>query len=489
MRVYGYIRVSQVNGRKGDSFQSPQQQKDAIKRYAEMHGHTIVRFFTDLDQSGGKMDRPDFKAMMAHIHEGDADGVIVAKLDRFGRTLVGALEALKQMSERKIGGKEKPAIFIAVREGFDPSTPYGKAFMSIALIFAELELERIKIDWQTAQENAIDRGVWMARTPFGYRKDPETKTLEPDPEEAPYVKAIYRMRKNGKTWAEIAGWLNAEGVPPRQSGKQWVRETIKALIRNEVYLGVNEKGSRRRENSHEAIVGKADWLAAQDVFAHGTHQPGGKVIPLASLVRCAGCSYIMAGRGYKPKGKERIAQYQCRVHQGSGTCPAPANINDHIVLPWVTEQFFKKLRKDQVLVPERTNPELDVAEAEYQDAVANYTADSEDLELEEVLGRDGMIARLRKRREVMEQKEIVRNEARRSAQGIDLPDVDDLRKVWDTFTTQEQRRLMASAIEAVFVKRGRGKVEDRCKILWKTDKMPGPFSGPGYSVPIREFAF
>jgi site-specific DNA recombinase len=87
----GYIRVSRVGGRSGDSFISPRVQRDAISRWAAAHGLTMDVWHEDLDQSGGKMTRPAFDELLARIESHETDGVVVAKPDRFGRSLVGRL--------------------------------------------------------------------------------------------------------------------------------------------------------------------------------------------------------------------------------------------------------------------------------------------------------------------------------------------------------------------------------------------------------------
>src|SRR3954447_22179625 len=90
-----YIRVSGVGGRSGDSFQSPKVQRDAIQRWADAHGVRIAQWHEDMDQSGHKMSRPGFDAMMARATSGETDGIVVARLDRFARSLIGALQVLK----------------------------------------------------------------------------------------------------------------------------------------------------------------------------------------------------------------------------------------------------------------------------------------------------------------------------------------------------------------------------------------------------------
>lgn len=77
MTLDGYLRVSRVGGRSGDSFISPILQRKQIARWAEAQGHEGVAWHDDLDQSGGTIRRPGFQAMLARIEAGETDGVVV----------------------------------------------------------------------------------------------------------------------------------------------------------------------------------------------------------------------------------------------------------------------------------------------------------------------------------------------------------------------------------------------------------------------------
>ena len=262
------------------------------------------------------MDRPGFIEMMGRVESGQTEGVVVPKLDRFARSLPGALEAIKFLDEHS-------AVFVSVAEGIDPSTSAGKMMRNLLLVLAEFELDRIRDNWHAAISNAIvERGVQPTVAPFGYRKD-ERKRFVIDSPEGPYVKEIFRRRIDGQTWASIARWLNAEGMIPHQSA-QWNGNTVKQLTRREVYTGVIAKGSIRNENAHEPLVSKADFLLVRDVFAKHNGGTGSNETRhvLNGIIRCAGCSRLMSGRGYKQKGAPRVIQYQCQVNHTAGTCPA-----------------------------------------------------------------------------------------------------------------------------------------------------------------------
>ena len=148
MRLDGYIRVSKVRGREGASFISPLLQREQIEAYARYKGIEILEFHTDLDQSGAQTERPGLGRAMERIEAGICEGILVARLDRFARSLSGALEAIKRLDEAG-------AVFISVAEGLDPLTPAGKMMMRLMLILGEFEFDRIRDGWNRAHDGLL----------------------------------------------------------------------------------------------------------------------------------------------------------------------------------------------------------------------------------------------------------------------------------------------------------------------------------------------
>ena len=185
LRLDEYIRVSRYSA--GERL-SPDMQHKLNAGYAKLHGHRIARRFDDLDQTGAKADRPGFQKILERIEAGQADGMIVAKLDRFARSALDGLQAIKRIHDAD-------GHLIIVEGGLDTTTPMGRAFMTILLAFAQLEWERIRDNWDTIQEGAVKGGIHIsARVPFGYRR--VDKRLVADPVEAAVVKLLPAVLKN-----------------------------------------------------------------------------------------------------------------------------------------------------------------------------------------------------------------------------------------------------------------------------------------------------
>src|SRR5580698_4934737 len=115
MKLDEYRRVSQVGGREGDRFLSPELQRKGIEDYARLHGHTARPNPPELDVSGGKLKRPILDKIITRIRNGESDGVLVNDLDRYSRDVLGGNLLLLEITEA--GGT-----LVSVHENLDIST-------------------------------------------------------------------------------------------------------------------------------------------------------------------------------------------------------------------------------------------------------------------------------------------------------------------------------------------------------------------------------
>jgi site-specific DNA recombinase len=123
-----YVRVSDVKGREGDSYISPSEQEDKCRAAAAARPvpFEVGEVFVEENVSGAKMQRPLLDEAIQRIRDKVSGGIIVARIDRFGRTVVGALETLDEINEA--GGVVVTADF-----EFDTSTPAGEMVLTIML--------------------------------------------------------------------------------------------------------------------------------------------------------------------------------------------------------------------------------------------------------------------------------------------------------------------------------------------------------------------
>jgi site-specific DNA recombinase len=71
LRLDAYIRVSKVAGRSGESFISPEVQREHIESWAKLNGALLNWHEPELDVSGGPMRRPVFDQVMERVRRGE----------------------------------------------------------------------------------------------------------------------------------------------------------------------------------------------------------------------------------------------------------------------------------------------------------------------------------------------------------------------------------------------------------------------------------
>src|SRR5262245_32345332 len=170
-----YMRVST----KGHG-QSTETQAVALRDYAGNRGFDIVQEYRDEGISGSKDSRPSLDRLMKDARARRFDVVIVARFDRFARSVSHLLRALEEFNHVGVD-------FISVSEALDTSSPVGKMIFTVLGAVAELERNLIKERVQMGIHRARKQGKQLGRP-----------RAEVDPRQ------VAGLRANGYSWNEIA---------------------------------------------------------------------------------------------------------------------------------------------------------------------------------------------------------------------------------------------------------------------------------------------
>lgn len=134
MKVGLYLRVSTVE-------QDPKSQGLEVREFVAARGWNVVETYQDVGISGAKAQRPGLDRMLGDAWRGRFEAVVVWDLSRIARSTLDALQLLQKFQEMQVR-------FVAVKQTFDTNTPLGRAFFTMAALFAELErsilIERVK---------------------------------------------------------------------------------------------------------------------------------------------------------------------------------------------------------------------------------------------------------------------------------------------------------------------------------------------------------
>lgn len=475
MKLDGYIRVSRVGGRSGDAFISPGEQKERIKAWAKAQGHSVARWHEDLDQPGSKADRPGLNAAMKRIEDGKTGGLVVARLDRFGRSVQDSANLLARI-------RDADGVLCTVAEGIDTSGYMGKFLADLFAALGELELARIRENWNAARRSAVARGIHVSgRVPTGYLRN-EDRVLEPDPKTAPTIHELFERRAAGQSWTQLARFLEERGVITPWGNEHWTVASVGTIVRNRVYLGEARAGQIVNPDAHEPIVTAAEWNAANK--ARGVHpgRSGRGTGLLSGVLRCAGCSYAMKPAMGKTRHGKPFLEYRCKPDKAAGRCPAPAAVKANVIEPFVVERLFEFAGGATARSEAADDPaaslaaDLAAAEAELEAAL--------DGRLAEALGggeSEAFLRTVEKRNATVEALKAELAEAEQQRTPVDVEA--NLADTWDDLTLEDRRRLLHSVFDSVFVwrtpgtaRKGKFPIADRTRLF---------LAGEGPPVPVR----
>lgn len=480
VKLDGYVRVSRVGGRGGESFISPEVQRAQIEGWAALRGVEIAAWHTDLDVSGGSMDRPGLNDAMRRIRDGQTGGLAVARLDRLSRAHLS--EALRTVRELH----ELGAHLAIVDLGVDPTTPFGEFAMTLMLAMARLQRRQIGDAWSEARERAVQRGVHVASaTPTGYVRG-DNGRLEPHPQFASVVGSLFGLRAAGASWQQLADVLQDAGVTTPYGAKLWTTRSVQKLVCNPVYLGEARSGEFVNPAAHQALTSREVWEAAQ--------QPRGAVSErrpqstLNGLLRCAGCRHAMKPDTVKMRDGRRERTYRCRGRYSTGLCEDRAAVMAHLVEGHVERLLLRRVGDLEAQAHESTR-DIDVLRDELRRAEHALEVFRDDPRILDALNDPAMfVAGLEKRRDAVQalRDRVSDAEARLAPAGLPVA---GLAAMWPGLSVQERRQVFAAAIDAVMLRSGRTlAIQDRVVVLWRGDA-PGDLPGRGRVRPVEPFVW
>jgi DNA invertase Pin-like site-specific DNA recombinase len=472
-RLIGYVRVSDVRGREGDSYITEDVQENSIRAYAKANGHDIIDVLTDRDKSGGTMDRPAFNEAMRRVFGNEADGIIVYRVNRFGRTLSGGLIAAEKLTD---AGKT----FVSASEGADPTTKAGKLVFGVLMLMAEIERDTIGENWRNAKASALARGIYISATPpWGYGR--EDGRLVIDAQRAPFVLEAYQRRARNETLQSIADWLT------EATGERFMRYRVQVMLENPAYKGVRAYKGFDSVKTHEAIVPDDVWEAAAGV-PRGTRSWTRRPHLLSGLARCAGCRYRLRGTSYKKKGDDVVQQsFSCKRTHAAGTCGDPVGqVLTQPIIDYVEQEF---LRFAQGIHARAVPLDFDLTEAEEEVRLAREDA--------EAFGSSPGAARLQNFESILAGKLARVDQAEASLASLQgkaglarIQRDTTLIGAWPDLPLEAKQELLGEVVKCVFLRSGRRLAPaDRVRIVWADEDVDLPRKSAANGSGVIPFDF
>lgn len=256
-----YCRVSS-DERLDQSFNSIDAQKEAGHAFIKSQTHegwiAVADDYDDGGFSGGNMERPALKRLLADIEAGRIDIVVVYKIDRLSRSLADFARMVEVFDRCGVS-------FSAVTQQINSATSMGRLMLNVLLSFAQFEREVTgeRIRDKIAASKA--KGMWMGGPlPLGY--DVQNRLLIVNEAEAAVVRRIFADFARDRSTTHMVRNYAAEGIRTK-TGRTFCKQSIYKLLHNRMYLGEIVHKGRYYPGQHPPILTSAQWQAAHDVLA------------------------------------------------------------------------------------------------------------------------------------------------------------------------------------------------------------------------------
>jgi len=283
-----YSRKSKFTG-KGESVEN---QIEMCRQYIAAHygqaAADAALVYEDEGFSGGNLERPQFKKMMADAKTKQFKAIVVYRLDRISRNIGDFAGLIEKLGEARID-------FVSIKEQFDTGSPMGRAMMYISSVFSQLERETIAERIRDNMYELSKTGRWLGgNTPTGYASesvsnitvDGKTKKackLKAVPEELRLVKLIFQKFIEYNSLTKTEEWLLVNGYKSKQ-GNELTRFAIKNILTNPVYMIADKAAYEYLSDRVNLYAEEQDFDGIHGVMAYNrTLQKRGKAQQIKPL--------------------------------------------------------------------------------------------------------------------------------------------------------------------------------------------------------------
>jgi DNA invertase Pin-like site-specific DNA recombinase len=249
-------------------FNSLDAQREACEAYIKSQRQegwiVLSTLYDDPAYSGGNMERPALKRLLADIDAGLIDNVVVYKVDRLTRSLADFAKIVEAFDARTVS-------FVSVTQAFNTTSSMGRLTLNVLLSFAQFEREVTGERIRDKIAASKKKGMWMGGLPpLGYDvRDRKLIVNEPEAETVRHifrrycalgsVRALQHELETGNLRSKQR--VASDGTP--YGAKPFSRGALYQLLQNRLYLGeITHKGASY-PGEHQAVLDPELWEAAQ----------------------------------------------------------------------------------------------------------------------------------------------------------------------------------------------------------------------------------
>jgi len=234
IRAVGYIRVStEDQAQTGVSLEA---QRSKLVTYASLYDLELVAVEVDDGASAKTLDRPALLRALGMIDRREADGLLIAKLDRLSRSVSDWDRLISGYFGEKAGKQ-----LWSVGDSIDTRTAAGRLVLNVLMSVAQWEREAIAERTRDALQHKIRTNSRCGTVRFGMAIDPADPRrsknarlpvgLVAEPAEADAIALMVRLKAHGLSLRAIAAELTDRGVPTREGCDRWDHSSVRKILR------------------------------------------------------------------------------------------------------------------------------------------------------------------------------------------------------------------------------------------------------------------
>ena len=288
-----------------------------LTEYCKRYNLYIKDIYREVVSGENLDDRPQARAMLEAVSNGEYDGVVVVELERLSRG--NQIDQVEIMDTFK---SSKTKIY-TLNKVYDLSSDneFDEEFFEFGLFMSRREYKTIKRRLVRGKKQAQKEGYFIGSAlPYGFGKIRGDRgyVLTPN-EETPIVQMIFnKFVYENYSLADLRHYLHNAGIKS-QKGLNWCSSSLKNILRNKTYIGYIKYDYKQARNNyykgkHAPIIDLDTFEKAQqklDIAA--TKIRFGKILkcPVASLVKCSCCGATMQMTRQKDRNYLRCMTYNC----------------------------------------------------------------------------------------------------------------------------------------------------------------------------------
>jgi site-specific DNA recombinase len=348
LRCAIYTRKSSEEGLEQE-FNSLDAQREACTAYiASQRSEGWVELANQYDDggvSGGTLDRPALKRLLADIERGLVDVVVVYKIDRLSRALMDFAKLVEVFDRHHV-------TFVSVTQSFNTTTSMGRLTLNVLLSFAQFEREVIGERIRDKIAASRKRGMWMGGVvPLGYQVRDRKLVIEG--KEAAIVRMIFDRFLELGSAALLAKTIAAEGIRGRR-GKPLNKGSLYKLLANRTYIGEVTHKTAVYPGQHEPIISRQIWNKVRCILQESPRARAGRT-RAATPALLKGLLFGPTGRAMSPthtkRGNKLYRYYvsQSVLKDGPQACPV-RRVPAAEIEAAVVDQLRDMLRSPEIIV-------------------------------------------------------------------------------------------------------------------------------------------